>query len=62
MNYDDVENQERTYETPHGTITLLPISDEEMEKMKEIMLTDPELDLDLVGPRDPKMPIKRPPA
>jgi hypothetical protein len=47
MNYDDVENQERTIETPYGPITLLPVTEEDMEKMKTMLLNDPELDLDL---------------
>lgn len=40
----------KVIETPHGTITLLPISEEDMEKMKTILLNDPDLDLDLMRP------------
>ena len=37
----------KTIWTPYGTITLLPITDEDMEMMKESLLSNPELDLEL---------------
>jgi hypothetical protein len=42
----------KVIETPHGTITLLPITEEGMEKLKKMMLGDPDLDLDLTKPCD----------
>jgi hypothetical protein len=37
----------KTIETPYGTITLSPITEEDMERMKRALLSDPELDLEL---------------
>jgi hypothetical protein len=37
----------KTIRTPYGDITLLPITPEDLEKMKQSLLSDPELDLEL---------------
>ena len=37
----------KTIRTPFGDITLLPISTQEMEQIKQSLLTNPELELEL---------------
>jgi hypothetical protein len=37
----------KVIKTPHETITLEPTSEEDLERVKRVLLSDPELDLDL---------------
>ncbi len=38
----------KTIKTPYGDITLLPITPEDMKMMRQSLLSNPELDLELV--------------
>lgn len=37
----------KTISTPYGDITLLPITEEDMEKMRQSLLSNPDLELEL---------------